>query len=125
MLGNLRMRADAGDPEAQFQLAQALQLGLGIPIDESEALSLYHSAAAMGYERAQFVLGEICMEGRITPQDLVRSYMWFSRVLDGGGELSPAAANSCQELASYLSPEQLSEAIQSANDVSFAIGNDQ
>ena len=125
MLGDLKARSDMGDAEAQFQLAQTLQHGLGIPMDESEALILHQSAAAQGYERAQFALGEIYMEGRITPQDLVRSYMWFSKVHDCGGELSLAAANSCEELAPYLSSQQRLAAIQRAQDESSAKGNDQ
>ena len=125
MLGDLKSRSDKGDAAAQFQLAQILQHGLGIPIDEWKALGLYHSAAAQGYERAQFALAEIFMEGRITPQDLVRSYMWFSKVRDSSGELSLAAAKSCEELAPYLSSGQRSEAIKRARDESSSSGTDQ
>ena len=125
MLGDLKARSDRGDAEAQFQLAQILQHGLGIPIDESEALILYQLAAAQGYERAQFALGEIYMEGRITPQDLVRSYMWISKVRDSSGELSLAAGKSCEELAPYLSSGQRSLAIKCARDDSSSSGTDQ
>lgn len=112
MLDKLQTKSAAGDPEAQFQLAQILQHGLGVPMDEVVALDLYRAAAGQGYERAQYALGEIYMEGRITPQDLVQAHVWFSTVRDGGGTLFNAAENSCEYLRTFMSTEQIAEAIE-------------
>lgn len=44
--------ADAGDPDAQFNLGQAYKLGRGVPRDFTRAETLYASAAAKGHLQA-------------------------------------------------------------------------
>lgn len=44
--------ADAGDPDAQFNLAQAYKLGRGVPRDFTRAETLYASAATKGHLQA-------------------------------------------------------------------------
>ncbi len=44
--------ADAGDPDAQFNLAQAYKLGRGVPRDLTRAEGLYASAATRGHLQA-------------------------------------------------------------------------
>jgi cell division septation protein DedD len=44
--------ADAGDPDAQFDLAQAYKLGRGVPRDLTKAEALYAAAAARGHLQA-------------------------------------------------------------------------
>jgi len=102
--------AEAGDAEAQFKLAQVLNYGLGTAIDEAAAIAWYRRAADQQFERAQFTLGEICKEGRITPQDLVQSYGWYAMVAAAGGALAAAGNEGCVEIEPYMSPEQIVEA---------------
>jgi len=52
----------AGDPDAQFNLAQAYKLGRGVPVDMKMAQSLYEKAAAQGHEQAQANLGLILFQ---------------------------------------------------------------
>jgi TPR repeat protein len=52
----------AGDPDAQFNLAQAYKLGRGVPADMKMAQSLYEKAAAQGHEQAQANLGLILFQ---------------------------------------------------------------
>jgi len=47
-----RPPADAGDPDAQFNLAQAYKLGRGVPRDLTRAEDLYARAAAQGHMQA-------------------------------------------------------------------------
>lgn len=47
-----RAPAQAGDPDAQFNLAQAYRLGRGVPADQAQAEALYARAAAQGHVRA-------------------------------------------------------------------------
>lgn len=49
--------ANAGDPDAQFNLAQAYKLGRGVPRDLTRAETLYASAAAKGHLQAGDNLG--------------------------------------------------------------------
>lgn len=47
-----RPAAIAGDPDAQFNLAQAYKLGRGMPVDLKQAESWYQKAAAQGHVQA-------------------------------------------------------------------------
>ncbi|PNU03043.1 sporulation protein [Novosphingobium guangzhouense] len=49
--------ADRGDPDAQFNLAQAYKLGRGEPLDLSRAEALYGMAAAKGHVQAADAYG--------------------------------------------------------------------
>jgi TPR repeat protein len=116
-IADLLNLARSGDAEAQFRYGQSLQYGLGVPMDDDQSLTWYQAAADQGFERARFSLGEICKEGRITPQDLVQAYTWYLLVADGGGELVAAARESCEEVAPYLTADQISEAQTRARDI--------
>ena len=111
---DLQAQAEAGDAEAQFRYAQALQYGLGIPMDDDLSMQWYKASAKQGFERARFSLGEICKEGRIIPQDLMQAYVWYRTVADGGGELAAAGQEGCEEVLPYLTPEQASQAKENA-----------
>ncbi len=45
--------AQAGDPDAQYNLAYIYENGLGVPKNEAKALELYQQAADQGHSRAQ------------------------------------------------------------------------
>jgi hypothetical protein len=49
--------AEAGDPDALFNLAQAYRLGRGVPVDEARAESYYAQAAAKGHVQAADTYG--------------------------------------------------------------------
>lgn len=52
-----RPLADKGDPDAQFNLAQAYKLGRGVPLDIARAEELYGKAAAQGHLQAADTYG--------------------------------------------------------------------
>jgi len=45
--------AQAGDPDAQYNLAYIYENGLGVPKNEAKALELYQQAADQGHSRAR------------------------------------------------------------------------
>ncbi|KQM19076.1 sporulation protein [Novosphingobium sp. Leaf2] len=49
--------ADKGDPDAQFNLAQAYKMGRGVPLDLARAEALYGRAAAKGHTQAADAYG--------------------------------------------------------------------
>lgn len=49
--------AEKGDPDAQFNLAQAYKMGRGVPMDVAKAQELYGKAAASGHVQAADVYG--------------------------------------------------------------------
>jgi TPR repeat protein len=55
--------AAAGSPEAQFELARLLELGVGGPADPARALDLYRMSAEQGYGNALNELGFIHFQG--------------------------------------------------------------
>jgi hypothetical protein len=64
-----RRGADAGVPEAQYNLARAYELGRGLMKDESAAQKWYRTAAAAGYARARYNLAIMLEEGRGSTAD--------------------------------------------------------
>ena len=59
----LTRAADAGSPEAQFELAQLYEIGLGVEQDVPKALELYRTAAAAGFADAINDLGFLYFQG--------------------------------------------------------------
>ena len=60
----LRVRANAGDANAQYNLGNAYFNGRGVPLDTVEAVSWYRKAADQGLADAQFYLGVAYYYGR-------------------------------------------------------------
>jgi cell division septation protein DedD len=56
-IGEWRPLAQSGDPDAQFNLAQAYKLGRGVQPDLNIAIDWYRKAAAQGHLRAEDNLG--------------------------------------------------------------------
>jgi TPR repeat protein len=52
-IAQLQREAQAGDPDAQYNLAYLYENGLGVPKDETKALELYQQAADQGHPAAQ------------------------------------------------------------------------
>lgn len=73
----LRMAAQAGNENAQNDLAIMYQYGRGVPQDYVQALKLYHKAAEQGAAAAQYNLGVMYGQGNGVPQDFAQSLKWF------------------------------------------------
>lgn len=52
-IAKLQKEAQAGDPDAQYNLAYLYENGLGVPKNEAKALELYQQAADQGHSAAQ------------------------------------------------------------------------
>ncbi|TAN71673.1 MAG: hypothetical protein EPN17_00630 [Methylobacter sp.] len=52
-VAKLQKEAQAGDPDAQYNLAYLYENGLGVPKNEVKALELYQQAADQGHSEAQ------------------------------------------------------------------------
>jgi hypothetical protein len=55
--------ADAGAPDAQYELAKLYEQGLGVPPDPAKALALYQQSAAQGFPDAINDLGFLYFQG--------------------------------------------------------------
>ncbi|WP_313958536.1 hypothetical protein [Novosphingobium sp. 9] len=68
--------ADAGDPDAEFNLAQAYKMGRGVPLDLDKAEELYGKAAAQGHVQAADTYGLLLFQRGIARR---RCLMWKPR----------------------------------------------
>ncbi|MEE2636236.1 MAG: tetratricopeptide repeat protein [Acidobacteriota bacterium] len=74
---DLRARAEAGVPGAQFTLGDMHATGRGVPQDDTQAVYWYRLAADQGLPEAQFTLGVMYAEGRGVSQDTAEAAHWY------------------------------------------------
>lgn len=102
--------AEAGNANAQNNLAIMNENGEGTPRDVAEAARLFRLAAGRGHADAQFNLGLLYQDGRGVPLDLVVAHVWFTLSAATSmagmewGNLGAVAARDA--VAARLSPEQ-------------------
>lgn len=75
-----RPAAEAGDADAQFDLAQAYKLGRGVPQDMRQAEGWYRKAALQGHDQAQATLGLILFQGG----DRTSAMPWLKQAAEKG-----------------------------------------
>ncbi|PJK14961.1 hypothetical protein CO613_03240 [Lysobacteraceae bacterium NML07-0707] len=80
-----RRAAEQGHADAQKQLADAYNLGIGIEQNDALALEWYHRAAEQGHPEAQYQMGHASSVGAngqtIAPE---KSSQWFTRAAQRG-----------------------------------------
>jgi len=101
VIQRLRMQAERGHVEAQFELAQAYDHGRDVPKDKTEAVRWYRLAATQGDAFAQNALGDNYWEGTGVPKDDAQATRWWhlaatqgfapaqhslGKILSGGGQ---------------------------------------
>ncbi len=100
-------KANAGDAKAELELSKAYFEGRDVPKDEGQGLAFLERAAKHGLPRAQFLMGEHTYAHGSSSADYVNAYMWYALARQRGYKGSDKML---QELASKMSPEQLSDA---------------
>lgn len=76
-----RVKAGQGDAQAQFNLALMYHGGLGVMMDEAQALLWYKKAALSGYPWAQEYMAIAYQEGWFgLKQDRKQSLRWFKQL---------------------------------------------
>ena len=83
-LDNLRVLAEQGDAEAQFNLGARYASGRGVAEDETEAVRWFRLAADQGHITAQLNLGARYAVGRGVPEDDAESVRWLRLAADQG-----------------------------------------
>jgi caspase domain-containing protein/Sel1 repeat-containing protein/putative peptidoglycan binding protein len=79
----LERAADAGSPEAQFELAKLYERGTGVPVDEKRALELYQAAADQDFADAINDLGFLHYQGGLgLPPNPQKALEFFERAAD-------------------------------------------
>ena len=79
-----RVRAEHGDVNAQYELAEMYYAGKGVPQNFVEAVAWYRQAANQGNAKAQYGLAFMYHEGRGVPQDYVAALEWCRKAAEQG-----------------------------------------
>jgi len=82
-------QARSGNPQAQYRLAMAYELGKGTRQSFAEAVRWYTEAANQGFARAQFNLAQIYEEGRPdVKRDLAYALSWYEEAARNGFKMA-------------------------------------
>jgi TPR repeat protein len=71
------LAAKAGDPEAQYRVAQCYFDGTGVPMSRTEGVLWLHQAAEHGYADAQAMFGSLLVNGLATLPDKITGDLLF------------------------------------------------
>lgn len=80
----MRLWADRGDPDAQFELGLRLVTGEGVKKNEQEGVAFIRKAADQNHLRAQHVLGSLYEEGLGVEVDLPKAVEWYRKAANYG-----------------------------------------
>lgn len=109
---HLRRQAEAGDPEAAFELGARYASGEDAPQNYTEAVKWFTQAANGGQVLAAATLGAYYWAGRGVAQDDITAYMWSAIAKEGGDE---ASKYRLAILRARMTARQISEAEQLAS----------
>jgi len=77
-------KAVAGDTEAQFSLAVALENGEGVARDINQAIAWYLRVAEKGFASAQYNLGNCYQDDSLQAKDYAASAYWYGKAAEQG-----------------------------------------
>ena len=80
----LRLQAEAGDANAQFELGRAYQDGTGIQQNDELAVDWYRKSAERDYAKAQNSLGVMYARGLGVNQDKAEALRWYKKAAKQG-----------------------------------------
>jgi|GEM_PF-620713 len=78
VLSRLYGQAILGNPEAQFDLGQLYQYGIGVGKSPEQAITYFQLAAEQKDVRAEYNLGLIYLEGQTNPVDYQKGIDWMT-----------------------------------------------
>ena len=79
------LRAEQGDPDAQYNLGHAYATGKDIERDRSKAIKWYAAAAKAGHLEAQYALGSLFQHGwKGIPPNHREAANWFQKAAERG-----------------------------------------
>lgn len=82
----LSARADAGEAQAQYELALMYEYMQDLPDNDSQALKWYKHAAEQGHSEAQYNLGQMYDKGQGVAQNHERAVFWYEQAAEQGAK---------------------------------------
>ncbi len=84
-IAQLRQQAEAGDAQAQFQLAESYYRGEGTARNYAQALKWYRTAAENGHAKAQYQMGYLHQHGpAMVDKDDSKAFEWYLKAAKQG-----------------------------------------
>jgi len=80
----IKAKAEAGNADAQFEIAGMYRKGEGVSQDREEALKWIRKAATHGHARAQDILGSTYRRGDGVAQDYEEAVNWYRKAAEQG-----------------------------------------
>jgi uncharacterized protein len=90
-----RPLAEGNDPRSQAGIGFMYHRGLGVKVDDEQAVFWLRKAAEQGQAEGQFMLGSLYFFGKGVPQSYPRAYAWCELAQDNG----QAEAQMCRDAA--------------------------
>jgi TonB family protein len=87
----LRVKADRGDANAEYELGLLYALGKGVPKDYVEAARLMRKAAEQDLPPAQFSLGTMYANGQGVTRDDAEAAEWYQKAAKAGDAAAETA----------------------------------
>jgi TPR repeat protein len=83
LVADIRVKAEKGDPQSQYQLGHAFSAGrLGLAKDEAEAVRWFRKAAEENHALAQFNLAVCYENGQGVAKDEVEAVKWYRKAAE-------------------------------------------
>jgi TPR repeat protein len=83
-----RAAAEQGDANSQFNLGLMYEKGIGVSVDEKQAIAWYRKSAEQGNSNAQFNLAVLYENGRGTAVDFAQANLWYRKASVQGDGLA-------------------------------------
>jgi S1-C subfamily serine protease len=80
----IQTKAEKGAAQAQFELAQAYEMGRGVAKNEAEAVKWYRRAADKDYSPAEFMLACCLLNGSGVDKDEREAVLWLKKAAEKG-----------------------------------------
>lgn len=111
-----RKAGEAGNAEAQAELAGLYERGEGVAKSDKDAVDWTKKAVAQGYTPAMASMGTRYETGKGVPQDKTKAYTYFTlAVAKATGKEAETATASRNRIAADLKPDQVKAARDAAS----------
>ena len=90
-----KIKAENGDPQAQYELGSVYLNGLGVPQNQESALKLLTLAANQGHVDAQTQLGQCYEEGLGVAKDAHQAVAWYEKAALQGDAVAQTYLGMC------------------------------
>src|ERR1041385_5454315 len=81
-IGEVKAKAEAGDPESQAELGLRFSRGTGVAKDQVEAVKWYRKAAVQNDATAQYSLGFCYTNGEGVAKDHAEAAKWYRKAAE-------------------------------------------